>query len=83
MIRVSILGATGYSGGELIRRLLGHPSVTLKHLTSESSSAQPVSAVHPDLRGRLALSFEALDVKRIAADSDLVFACYPRPEERT
>jgi N-acetyl-gamma-glutamyl-phosphate reductase len=77
LIRVSILGATGYSGGELIRRLLNHPSVVLKHLTSESSANQPLTAVHPDLRGRISLPLEALNIKKIAADSDVVFACYP------
>lgn len=77
MIRVSILGATGYSGGELIRLLLNHPNVTLRHLTSESSSGQPVVSIHPDLRGRLPHVFEKLSVKKIIADSDVVFSCYP------
>lgn len=77
MIRVSILGATGYSGGELLKILLNHPNVEIKHLTSESSSSQPVHAVHPEFRGRLNMSFEALDVKKISADTDVVFLCYP------
>lgn len=77
MIRVSILGATGYSGGELIRRLIHHPAVTLTHLTSESSAAQPVHDIHPDLRGRVSLAFEAVDRKKIASDTDVVFCCYP------
>jgi N-acetyl-gamma-glutamyl-phosphate reductase len=77
LIRVSILGATGYSGGELIRRLLTHPSASIRHLTSESSASHPVHEIHPDLRGRLALSFEALDPERVAKDSDVVFSCFP------
>lgn len=77
MIRVSILGATGYSGGELIRTLLKHPSVRIQHLTSESSPGLPVHAVHPSLRGALKHTFEKLDVSTIAADTDVVFSCYP------
>lgn len=77
MIRVSILGATGYSGGELLQLLLNHPAVAIQHLTSESSAGQPVHAVHPSLRGRLTHHFIKLDVKKIAQDSDVVFSCYP------
>lgn len=77
MIRASILGATGYSGGELIRLLLNHPAVTIQHLTSESSAGKPVHAVHPEFRGRIKQSFVKLDVKRVAQDSDVVFSCYP------
>jgi N-acetyl-gamma-glutamyl-phosphate reductase len=77
LIRVSILGATGYSGGELIELLLRHPAVSLQHLTSESSAGQPVHAVHASLRNRLKQSFVKADVKKLAADSDVVFSCYP------
>lgn len=77
MIRVSILGATGYSGGELIRYLLKHPAVKIQHLTSESSPGLPVSSVHPSLRGDLTQTFEKLNVDRIAENTDLVFSCYP------
>lgn len=77
MIRASILGATGYSGGELIEFLLKHPAVTLQHLTSESSIGKPVHSVHPVLRNRVTKAFVKADVKMLAKDSDVVFACYP------
>lgn len=77
MIRVSILGATGYSGGELIRLLLNRPDVIIQRLTSESSADKPVASVHPSLRGRLSLLFEKLDVRKVAQDSDVAFSCYP------
>ncbi len=77
MIRVSILGATGYSGGELLKILLKHPAVSLQHLTSESSAGQPIHAVHGDLRGRLSKKFSKPDIAQIARDSDVVFSCYP------
>ncbi len=77
MIRVSILGATGYSGGELLRLLLKDKGVKIQHLTSESSPGSSVDSVHPALRGMLTHRFESLNVPLIAKDSDLVFSCYP------
>jgi N-acetyl-gamma-glutamyl-phosphate reductase len=77
LIRVSILGATGYSGGELLELLLKHPAVSLEHLTSENSAGKPVHSMHPSLRGRIDKTFVNADVKKLAADSDVVFSCYP------
>jgi N-acetyl-gamma-glutamyl-phosphate reductase len=77
LIRVSILGATGYSGGELLRLLLNHSFVKIQHLTSESSGDQPIDQIHPRLRGRLSLRLEKLNPAAIARDTDVVFSCYP------
>lgn len=49
-IRVSILGASGYGGGELLRLLLGHPHVEIVQVTSESNAGSYVHSVHPNLR---------------------------------
>ncbi len=56
-IRVSIIGASGYVGGELIRLLLGHPQVELIQVTSQQNAGKPVSSVHPNLRGQTQLKF--------------------------
>ena len=77
MIRVSILGATGYTGGELLRILFNHPGVQIQHVTSESHAGEPLSAVHPAFRNRSSLSFEKMNLARIAADSDVAFLCFP------
>jgi N-acetyl-gamma-glutamyl-phosphate reductase len=77
LIRVSILGATGYSGAELLKILLKHKDVQIQHLTSESSADMPIEKVHPGLRGLLSKRLEKVDAKRIAQDSDLVFSCFP------
>jgi N-acetyl-gamma-glutamyl-phosphate reductase len=77
LIRVSILGATGYSGGELIRLLLNHPAVKLHHLTSVSSVGKSIEEIHPLLRGRLSHRFESLNVKKVVRNSDVVFSCFP------
>lgn len=48
--RVSIVGASGYGGGELLRLLLGHPHVQIAQVTSESNAGNYVHSVHPNLR---------------------------------
>ena len=57
MLRVSIVGASGYSGGELLRILLFHPEVELQQVTSERYAGKPVSTVHPNLRKISKLKF--------------------------
>ena len=61
MLRISIIGASGYAGGELIRLLLRHPFVELAQVTSESHIGEYVYQVHPNLRKRTLLQFTALD----------------------
>ncbi|MBC7235888.1 MAG: N-acetyl-gamma-glutamyl-phosphate reductase, partial [Chloroflexi bacterium] len=56
-IRVSIVGASGYAGGELLRLLLYHPHVELAQATSESNTGRYVHLLHPNLRGRTMLKF--------------------------
>lgn len=50
MISVSIIGSSGYAGGELLRILLFHPGVKIKEVTSRKFEDQLVSSVHPNLR---------------------------------
>ena len=50
-IQVGVMGAAGYTGGELIRLLLQHPQVNLAYLHSRSHAGQPISKVHADLLG--------------------------------
>jgi N-acetyl-gamma-glutamyl-phosphate/LysW-gamma-L-alpha-aminoadipyl-6-phosphate reductase len=54
LTRVSIAGASGYGGGELLRLLLGHPHVKIAQVTSESNAGHYVHSVHPNLRPGLA-----------------------------
>ena len=51
MIRVSIMGATGYAGVELVRLLLQHPEVSLRNLSSVSFEGKPISEIYPALKG--------------------------------
>ncbi len=57
MITVSIVGASGYGGGELLRLLLFHPEVEVQQVTSERFSGKPVGRAHPNLRKVTNLKF--------------------------
>ncbi len=57
MISVSIVGGSGYGGGELLRLLLGHSQVEVKQVTSRSHLGEYVYQVHPNLRKRTQLKF--------------------------
>ncbi len=56
-VRVSILGASGYAGGEFLRLALGHPALEVSQVTSREHAGQPVHIVHPNLRGVTDLRF--------------------------
>lgn len=77
MIRVSIVGASGYTGGELLRLLLDHPEVSIAQATSESSIGRFVHQLHPHLRGRTDLRFTS---RHALADCDLLFLAQPHGE---
>ncbi len=77
MIRVAILGATGYTALELIKILLRHPEVEITVLTSRQEGNPHVATIHPQLTGRLDLCLENADPSSIAARADCVFCCLP------
>ncbi len=78
--RVSIVGAAGYTGGEALRLLLGHPEVTVGQITSESKRGLPAHAAHPNLRRRCDLSFVGRDQ---VEPCDVLFLCLPHGEAAT
>ena len=77
MIRVGILGATGYTALEAIKILLRHPSVEITAVTSRQEAGEPIASIHRSLTGRLDLAFEASDIETIAAKTDVIFSCLP------
>jgi N-acetyl-gamma-glutamyl-phosphate reductase len=77
MIRVSVVGATGYTGGELLRILNRHPEVRVTHVTTSSSAGKRLEEVHPHLRKDYDLTLEAFDARRLAADTDVAFFALP------
>ena len=77
MIRIGIVGATGYTAYELIKILLRHPDAEITCITSRETVGQPISQVHPQLRNRLELKFESFDAASMASKADFVFCCLP------
>jgi N-acetyl-gamma-glutamyl-phosphate reductase len=77
MIRVGILGATGYTALELIKILLRHPHARITTLTSRQEGQPHVAAVHPQLTNRLDLTLQDLGPETVAAQCDCVFSCLP------
>ena len=61
MLKVSIVGASGYTGGDLLRILLFHPEVEIQQATSERHAGKLVSTLHPNLRKICKLKFVPID----------------------
>src|SRR6185312_6826994 len=76
MIKVGIVGGTGYTGVELLRLLAAHPQVQLTAITSRKEDGMPVADMFPSLRGRVSLAFSTPDSARLA-DCDVVFFATP------
>jgi N-acetyl-gamma-glutamyl-phosphate/LysW-gamma-L-alpha-aminoadipyl-6-phosphate reductase len=77
MTRVSIIGGSGYGGGELLRLLLGHPNVDVSQVTSRSHLGEYVYQVHPNLRKRTQLKFSD---PAVLEPVDLLFLAQPHGE---
>jgi len=75
--KVAILGASGYTGSELIRFLSPHPNVEITHLTAEKHAGKLISDVFPHLTGLLNLELQPLSTKSIPNNIDVVFAALP------
>ena len=76
-MKVSIVGASGYTGGELLRLLLFHPQVEVAQVTSEHHAGEYVHHQHPNLRKRTQLQFTARDQ---LAPCDVLFLALPHGE---
>jgi N-acetyl-gamma-glutamyl-phosphate reductase len=78
-VTVSVAGASGYAGGELLRLLLGHPEVQLHELCAASSAGRRVTDVHPHLLPLGARTFAGLDESLQSGElvADVVFLALP------
>ena len=76
-MKVAVLGASGYTGLELLRVLLRHPEFEIAAVTSEQRAGRPVGEAFPSLRGRLDLSFEVSDPAGLAGRVELAFTALP------
>jgi N-acetyl-gamma-glutamyl-phosphate reductase len=76
MIKVGIVGGTGYTGVELLRLLAAHPQVQLTAITSRKEDGLPVADMYPSLRGRVSLAFSSPEKARLS-ECDVVFFATP------
>ena len=78
LIKVSVIGATGYAGAELLSILYRHPQVNIVHITSESHTGKKISELYPQLNSIYDMKLESLnDIETIGADSDFLFIALP------
>ena len=78
MVRVAVVGASGYTGGELLRILTNHEGVEVTVATSREHVGKPIHYVHYNLRGSYrGLRFAAADADLIARDADVAFLSLP------
>jgi len=78
MIKVAILGGSGYTALELIKILLRHPGVEIAAVTSRQSDTPRLAELHPSLTGRIDLRCEPFDADRLAERGvQCVFSCLP------
>ena len=75
--RVGIIGATGYTGVELLRLLLHHPEVEVTALTSQKYAGVPIDQVFPSLMKHLQLKCEELAADQISKKTDFIFTAVP------
>ncbi len=78
--KAAILGASGYTGGELLRLLYTHPHVEPAYLTADKHAGRNISDVFPHLGGFLGRRLEPLDPGALPRDIDVVFLALPHGE---
>lgn len=77
MLKVAVVGATGYTGVELIRLLLRHPKVRITTLSSRQYADQNIAHIFPSLAGQIDTVCEELDLDTLAKNTDVVFTAVP------
>ncbi len=80
--RAAVVGGTGYGGAELIRLLLGHPSVALSRVSSIDHVGEPLESVHRNLHDT-GMVFEEIPLAETARDADVVFLGLPHKVSST
>ncbi|CCO07839.1 N-acetyl-gamma-glutamyl-phosphate reductase [Desulforamulus hydrothermalis] len=83
MIKVGVVGATGYAGAELVRLLAGHPEVEIAVLTSQSYAGQKMWEVFPHLYGIVDKTLETLNIPELMARCEVIFTALPHGHAMT
>ena len=77
MLKVSVIGATGYAGEELLKLLLAHKDVKITYIAAKVDEPKPISELCPSLKGRLEIVCGELDIDKAVSSSDLAFLSLP------
>ncbi len=77
MVRVGVVGATGYAGAELVRILAGHEEVELTVITSRQYAKVPFSSVYPSAAGMISLVCEEYSLDSVCEKADFIFMALP------
>ena len=76
-MKVGIVGASGYVGGEVLRVLVSHPEVEVSMVTSRQYVGDYIHRTHPSLKGFTELTYSELDYDKMSDKCDLVFTAVP------
>lgn len=77
MVKVAVVGASGYTGVELLRLLLNHPDIEITCVTANQNAGESVATLFPSLAGRIEMVCSSLDTAEVAANAELVFTALP------
>jgi N-acetyl-gamma-glutamyl-phosphate reductase len=77
MVRVAIIGASGYTGADSIEIILKHPEAEVTYLTALPEECGPLSVMFGQFRGRCELDVEPLDLEKLADTADVALCCLP------
>jgi len=77
MVRVAIIGATGYTASESLSILLRHPEAKVTYLTALPEECGPIADIFPAFRGRLDLPVEPVNLDKLSETADVALGCLP------
>ena len=77
IMKVGVVGASGYVGGETLRLLVNHPEVEITTVTSRQHVGEYLHRVQPSLKGFTDLTFSELDYDKLTDNCDVVFTAVP------
>ncbi len=80
LLPTAIVGASGYTGAELLRLLLLHPRIEIKSISAGRAAGSSLADVYPQFRDRLALPIEAFDAKAVASVAEVAFVALPHAQ---
>lgn len=76
-MKVGVIGASGFVGGELLRLLVTHPKVEISMVTSRQKAGEYVHRIHPSLKSFINLTFSDMNLDKLTGSCDIVFVSVP------